>query len=69
MNLADVMKTQYLTEEDIATICKEVKLALQSFYDNSIIHRRVCAENCLIVSDGSIKLGEISIKIFLTVFP
>lgn len=54
--LTNIVTNMYLTEQHIATVCREVLQALEFLHQNNVIHRDIKSDNILLGMDGSIKL-------------
>lgn len=54
--LTNIVTNMYLTEQHIATVCREVLQALEFLHQRNVIHRDIKSDNILLGMDGSIKL-------------
>ncbi|KAL9822074.1 serine/threonine-protein kinase PAK 2-like [Geothlypis trichas] len=56
--LNDVISKTYLSEVEMAAICRECLQGLDFLHSNHVIHRDVKSGNILLRTNGSVKLGE-----------
>lgn len=65
--LASVAENNPMSEDLIATICRDILLAIEYAHSNNIIHRDVKSENVLLGFDGTVKLGKFKIQIHMLI--
>ncbi|XP_058679894.1 serine/threonine-protein kinase Pak-like [Ammospiza caudacuta] len=64
--LSDVISKTYLSEVEMAAICRECLRGLDFLHSNHVIHRDVKSGNILLRTDGSVKLGDFGLSTQLT---
>ncbi|KAL3897130.1 MAG: hypothetical protein SGCHY_003634 [Lobulomycetales sp.] len=57
-SLTDIVTSNFMTEGQIAAVCKEVLEGLQHLHARSIIHRDIKSDNILLGINGEIKISE-----------
>ncbi|EGF80411.1 hypothetical protein BATDEDRAFT_19592 [Batrachochytrium dendrobatidis JAM81] len=57
-SLTDSVTSNYMTEEQIATVCREVLEGLSHLHLGGVIHRDIKSDNILMGLDGQVKLTD-----------
>ena len=57
-SLTDIVTSLHLTEEQMATVCKQVLEALAYLHRQGVIHRDVKSDSILLSADGRVKLSD-----------
>ncbi|KAI8928301.1 kinase-like domain-containing protein [Entophlyctis helioformis] len=57
-SLTDSVTASFMTEEQIATVCREVLEGLSHLHSRGVIHRDIKSDNILMGLDGQIKLTD-----------
>ena len=57
-SLTDSVTCSFMTEEQIATVCREVLEGLSHLHSRGVIHRDIKSDNILMGMDGQIKLTD-----------
>ncbi|KAJ3319750.1 signal transducing kinase of the PAK [Boothiomyces sp. JEL0866] len=57
-SLTDTIQINYMTEEQIAIVCREVLEGLAHLHSKGIIHRDIKSDNILLGMDGQIKITD-----------
>ena len=57
-SLTDIVTTMLMTEEQMATVCRQVLEALAYLHSKGVIHRDIKSDSILLASDGTIKLSD-----------
>jgi p21-activated kinase 1 len=60
-SLTETVTTAYMTEDQIAIVCKEVLEGLSHLHSKGIIHRDIKSDNILLGIDGQIKLSKLNL--------
>ena len=58
-SLTDTVTSAYMTEDQIAIVCREVLEGLSHLHSKGIIHRDIKSDNILLGLDGQIKLSNL----------
>ena len=57
-SLTDIVTTMHMSEEQMATVCRQVLEALVYLHSQGVIHRDVKSDSILLAKDGSVKLSD-----------
>ncbi|KAJ3269859.1 p21 protein (Cdc42 Rac)-activated kinase [Terramyces sp. JEL0728] len=57
-SLTDTLQINYMTEEQIAIVCREVLEGLAHLHSKGVIHRDIKSDNILLGMDGQIKITD-----------
>ena len=57
-SLTDIVTTMHMTEEQMATVCRQVLEALAYLHSQGVIHRDVKSDSILLSSEGRVKLSD-----------
>lgn len=57
-SLTDIVTTMLMSEEQMATVCRQVLEALAYLHSKGVIHRDIKSDSILLASDGSVKLSD-----------
>jgi len=56
--LTDILVNNFMNENQIAVVCREVLQGLVFLHSKNIIHRDIKSDNILLSMDGDIKLSK-----------
>jgi len=57
--LTDILVNNFMNENQIAVVCREVLQGLVFLHSKNIIHRDIKSDNILLSMDGDIKLSKL----------
>merc|ERR1711902_182581 len=57
-SLTDIVTSLHLSEEQMATVCRQVLEALTYLHSQGVIHRDIKSDSILLSADGRVKLSD-----------